>query len=142
MFDVDHFKSLNDTHGHPAGDEVLKALGRILASSSRSTDLAARYGGEEFTIILVNTGLDAAREAASRLRAAIEAEPWRHRAVTASFGVASFGPGAESPSDLIGRADKALYFSKTHGRNRVTTWVEASAEEDATGPLEARASNG
>lgn len=120
MLDVDHFKSLNDTYGHQAGDEILKMMGRLLTSSARNTDLVARYGGEEFAVILVNTDKAAAQEAAERLRRRIETEQWPHRPVTASIGIASWGPGADNASELISQADKALYFSKKTGRNRAT----------------------
>jgi diguanylate cyclase (GGDEF)-like protein len=124
MLDVDRFKSLNDSFGHQAGDEVLRMLGRVLASSARSTDLVARYGGEEFAVILVNSDVAAAREAAERLRKQIEMQKWPHRAVTVSIGIASWGSGVDSATELINQADKALYFSKEHGRNRSTHYLD------------------
>lgn len=127
MLDIDHFKSLNDTYGHQAGDEILKLMGRLLASTARNTDLVARYGGEEFAIILVNTDNTAAGFAAERLRARIEAEPWPHRAVTASIGIGAFDAGTDA-SELIRRADQALYFSKNNGRNRATSYLDINSK--------------
>jgi diguanylate cyclase (GGDEF)-like protein len=132
MLDVDHFKGLNDTYGHQAGDEVLRTMGRLLTSNSRNTDFVARFGGEEFAVILVDTDKAAAREAAERLRMRIESEPWPHRAVTASIGVASWGPGASNATDLIDQADEALYFSKKHGRNRATHCLDIPGMRSVT----------
>ena len=119
MLDVDHFKSLNDAHGHQAGDEVLQKIGRLLASTARNTDCVARYGGEEFAVILVNTSQAPAELAAERLRARIEAEPWPYRAVMASIGIASCCSADASAAQMIHQADQALYFAKKNGRNRV-----------------------
>jgi len=126
LLDLDHFKSLNDRHGHPAGDEALITMGRLLSSASRTADFAARYGGEEFAVILVNTDVAGAKVTAELLRTRIEAEPWPYRAVTASIGIAS-GGGGLAAADLIRQADRALYYSKQQGRNRVTHWVEMPA---------------
>lgn len=120
FLDVDHFKQFNDQFGHPAGDEVLRQVGRILKCCVRETDLPARYGGEEFVVILTHTESAWAMEVAQRCCDAIAAGDWKHRPVTASFGVASFCASMASPADLIDIADKALYVSKTSGRNRVT----------------------
>lgn len=134
IIDVDHFKSINDTFGHQAGDDVLKMMGLLLASNFRNTDLVARYGGEEFAVILINADQTAATEVAERLRVRIEAEQWPHRDVKVSIGIASWGPGADSPSALIGQADKALYFSKKSGRNRATHYdTELVQTEEALG---------
>jgi diguanylate cyclase (GGDEF)-like protein len=119
LLDVDHFKQLNDTHGHPEGDAVLKAVARILQGCTRDTDIVARYGGEEFVLILPQTDR-AAAAAAERTRSAVEDHPWPVRPVTASFGVAVLRLRAESGTDLIARADAAMYQSKREGRNRVT----------------------
>jgi two-component system cell cycle response regulator len=127
MLDLDHFKSFNDSYGHQAGDEVLKVMGRLLSSNSRNTDLVARYGGEEFAVILVNTDIDAAKEAAERLRARIESEPWSHRLVTVSVGIASCDHGPVAVPELISHADRALYFSKKQGRNRATHFLDVNS---------------
>ncbi len=130
MLDIDHFKSLNDTYGHQAGDEVLKIMGGLLTLSFRTTDLVARYGGEEFAIILVSTEKPAATDVAERFRKRIEIGQWPHRAITASIGIASWGSGAHDPSEPIRQADQALYFSKKQGRNRATHWVDMISRDD------------
>lgn len=118
LVDLDHFKRLNDVHGHQAGDDALKAAATALRTTSRAGDLVARYGGEEFVVILPNCATDAALEAAERLRAAVAASgpvvP-----VTASFGVATLPFDAGDPATLIAAADRALYEAKQQGRNRV-----------------------
>jgi len=118
MLDVDRFKAYNDAFGHPAGDEVLRALARTLRESVREHDLVARYGGEEFVLLLPATDVDASRSIAERIRASIAARSWPLRPVTASLGVATTGPSVATPSRLIDLADRALYRSKAGGRNR------------------------
>ena len=123
LLDVDAFKQYNDSFGHPAGDEVLVTLARVLCENSRSADFAARYGGEEFAVLLPNTDKQWALFMAERLRTAIEGTAWPHRAVTASFGAATFQESNhhnDAGAALIKAADKALYQSKRTGRNRVT----------------------
>lgn len=120
LLDVDHFKSFNDTHGHPAGDEVLKHVAKHLTETTRSTDFVARYGGEEFVVLLPFTHQVAAMALAERTRAAIEHARWDLRAVTASFGVATLNAETNSGAMLVEFADNALYRSKETGRNRVT----------------------
>jgi two-component system chemotaxis response regulator CheY len=121
MLDVDHFKSFNDTFGHPAGDDVLRRLGKVLLRSVRGHDLVARYGGEEFAVLLPATNPSEAVLVAERVRSAFRDEPWPHRPVTASLGVATAGPTEfGTVDDLIQRADEALYRSKRDGRDRVT----------------------
>ena len=122
MADLDHFKSFNDTFGHPRGDELLIAVARTLRQLSRASDILARYGGEEFTLVLPETSGEDARVLAERVRqcvAAIElGEQASHESVTLSLGVASHTPG-DSKEDLIGAADAALYQAKRAGRDRV-----------------------
>lgn len=120
MLDVDKFKQFNDTYGHPAGDEVLKRVAHILASSARTTDMVARYGGEEFVIVLSGTDIQGASEAGERVRSAIEHSLWEKRQITVSIGIASLRHGTKNKSMLIEEADKSLYISKEFGRNRVT----------------------
>jgi diguanylate cyclase (GGDEF)-like protein len=126
LIDVDHFKTVNDTYGHPVGDLVLRNLGRILAAAIRSTDRAARYGGEELCLILPHTPLDGAMTLAERLRATIaEAEHVFDGHVlrkTASMGVACSGSEARDGATLVKCADQALYAAKSRGRNRVLAW--------------------
>ena len=123
MVDVDRFKKFNDEHGHRAGDEVLKGVGRVLRDTSRPNDMAARYGGEEFSVLFPDTPLDDALAAAERLRRAIAACEILHEGaalprVTASFGLVQRLPG-ESLEQLVARADAALYRAKEQGRDRV-----------------------
>jgi len=123
--DVDHFKKVNDTHGHAGGDQVLMALGKLLKTALRAGDLAGRIGGEEFLTILPDTDPAGALVAAERLRKRIEAErvrlPSGELAFTSSLGVASLkGPGClRSAQQLVEKADAALYEAKRSGRNRV-----------------------
>lgn len=122
MIDLDHFKSINDTYGHAAGDDVLRRVGGILQESLRATDLAARYGGEEFAVLLPHTQEEDASRLAERIRSRIESSvfmscgtPYR---VTASIGVASVEAGAlDREGDLVLKADQALYDAKRNGRN-------------------------
>jgi diguanylate cyclase (GGDEF)-like protein len=125
MVDLDHFKSVNDTYGHKAGDLVLRKVGEILSTVFRTTDLAARYGGEEFVVLLPHTSEEAAWKLAERVRTAIENCAFhfdgRNFSVTASIGVASVEGGslAATDDDLVLKADKALYQAKNNGRNMV-----------------------
>ena len=119
MFDIDHFKIINDTYGHPAGDAVLAALSRLVTEHIRGNDILGRYGGEEFLIIAPEIGLADGLAQAERLRAAVAAHlfPAAGR-VTCSFGVAALRNG-EHGQALVSRADAALYRAKEAGRNRV-----------------------
>jgi diguanylate cyclase (GGDEF)-like protein len=119
MVDVDHFKKLNDTYGHQAGDEVLERVAAVLASACRDFDTAARYGGEEFAVILPACSSSESLVVAERLRESIAAIE-TVTAVTASAGVATFPAHGADPEGLIKAADEALYESKRAGRNRVT----------------------
>lgn len=123
MVDLDYFKRINDTHGHPAGDAVLVMAARILRDEIRGVDYAARFGGEEFVILLTNTGLEEAAISAERIRtrledSAIDFNGTRIR-VTASIGLAEVTREGDTPGALIARADAALYDAKQLGRNRV-----------------------
>ena len=125
MVDIDFFKKINDTYGHPFGDQVIRAVGQALSQLTQRKDVAARYGGEEFALLLPETPAAGAREVADRVRAAIARgtikrggnEPVGN--ITISAGVAQYMRG-EDPLSLIARADRALYASKQGGRNRVT----------------------
>ena len=119
MVDVDHFKSFNDTFGHPAGDRVLRFVAELLRGCARDTDLAARYGGEEFALVLPSTDRAGALVVAERVRAAIEAATGLERRITASVGVAVLDPAHADPAALLADADAALYAAKRGGRNRV-----------------------
>jgi two-component system, cell cycle response regulator len=143
LLDVDKFKAVNDTHGHPMGDSVLAAVGKSLPSMLRGYDYAARWGGEEFVVALPHTGEAGALKVAERIRARIEAlaltTPSGERLpITASIGVAVRRPG-EALEALVERADKAMYEAKASGRNRVVGAGPKPSllalEQDGTRPL-------
>ena len=124
MCDIDHFKNVNDTHGHQCGDVVIKHIATKIDDMIRDTDFLARYGGEEFCCLLPEANLEAASILAERLRQAIEQEEVtyddsQHLKITVSFGVASMNDGVESAEALLQKADEALYEAKKSGRNRV-----------------------
>lgn len=124
MTDVDHFKRFNDTHGHEAGDAVLRKVAQTLRRNIRRSDMACRFGGEEFTVILPDSPLGAARERAELLREAVASLVLSHAGqtlgpVTMSFGVAVFPKDGGDSATLIEAADAALYRAKSEGRNRV-----------------------
>ena len=129
MLDVDHFKRLNDSYGHQAGDEVLKALGDLLRADTRAEDIACRYGGEEFLVLLPSMPLDTAKERAERWRTQLEQHDFVFGnfplSVTASFGVSGYPHHGKTPDDLTRAADTALYSAKNGGRNRVEIYEEA-----------------
>jgi len=124
MFDIDHFKQVNDTHGHDAGDDVLRELAARTLNSVRSVDLVARQGGEEFVVVMPETDLSIAAAVAERLRAAVAREPFTVKAdgqnisITISVGVTSAAAG-DDRERMLKRADIALYMAKNQGRNRV-----------------------
>jgi diguanylate cyclase (GGDEF)-like protein len=125
VFDIDHFKKINDIHGHPSGDYVLKELGRLILNNViRSEDFFARYGGEEFVLVLLNAKAEIGSEVAERLRATVQTHIFNYNGiiipVTISVGVAERSVQDKSWDDLFSRADRALYQSKQSGRNRVT----------------------
>jgi two-component system cell cycle response regulator len=124
FFDLDHFKKVNDTHGHDAGDYVLKEFsGLVRAGYLRPKDVFARYGGEEFVVLLANTSAKAASELAEKIRAAVETHAFMYEGkripVTSSMGVAELTADIESAQTLLKMADKAMYSAKSSGRNRV-----------------------
>ena len=125
MIDLDHFKRVNDTHGHLTGDDVLTEFGALLQHAVRSVDVVARYGGEEFTIVLPETAQPGAIAFAERIRERVEAHVFVEREglalqLTSSIGVSTFPmPGVNSVEELFQRADQALYRAKAEGRNRV-----------------------
>ncbi|WP_437191514.1 diguanylate cyclase [Planctomicrobium sp. SH527] len=119
MMDVDRFKSLNDTHGHQQGDQVLCRVAEILKMCSRPDDIVARNGGEEFAVLLPNTDLTTGMELAEEIRRSVEEGPWFGPQATISIGVAQSLPSHTDTDQLIRCADKALYFSKSNGRNQV-----------------------
>lgn len=125
IVDIDRFKSVNDTYGHDAGDDVLKEFASRIRSAVRGADLACRYGGEEFVVVMPDTDAAAAAAIAERLRTLVENTPFILKGagmplkVTASFGLSCSTAGAETPEELLKQADQALYRAKSEGRNRV-----------------------
>jgi len=125
LIDIDRFKMLNDNHGHSTGDEVLRAVARVLNENRRTTDIVARYGGEEFAVILPNTGCGDAAGMIDKLRLLVErlevfAGGTRHK-VTFSAGVAEMLPADGGKGPLVERADQRLYAAKERGRNQVVS---------------------
>jgi diguanylate cyclase (GGDEF)-like protein len=134
MVDIDDFKAYNDAHGHQAGDLALEMTAQCLKTALRSADVAARYGGEEFSILLPQTGAAEARAIGERIRRRIERTQFPHGksqphgAVTVSIGVSTFGPGLDSPSEVIYAADQALYTAKARGKNCVESYQRPKSE--------------
>jgi diguanylate cyclase (GGDEF)-like protein len=131
LVDIDKFKSVNDTYGHPMGDEVIRRLAGVLSEAVRDgTDLAARYGGEEFCVVLDDTDAKGAEVLANRVREAFREEVFVHRdgnrpvtfRCSISIGVACWPDDATAQAELIDHADQSLYHSKESGRDRVTRW--------------------
>ena len=134
LFDLDHFKQVNDLFGHEKGDEVLSAVGIAVTSTLRSSDFAGRHGGEEFILLLPDTDAECAVTVAEKLRLALASieVPGVPRSITASFGVAAMPDDGSEPSSLLRTADRALYVAKAGGRNRVETLAtEAVATTDS-----------
>ncbi len=123
FLDIDHFKAINDRHGHPVGDEVLRQVGGLIQRSLRTGDLAARYGGEEFVVLLPRTDLAGAREVAERIRLMVQEAPFVTPeggavSATVSVGLAMLPADATSFAELLAAADRAVYDAKREGRNR------------------------
>ncbi len=127
IVDIDFFKAVNDTHGHPAGDQVLRELAARLEASVRATDMAARLGGEEFILVMTETDLNTAQVVTARICRDIEVSPFAGSmiqnglSITASIGVAVTDNCEETVEELIKRSDDALYEAKRGGRNQVVT---------------------
>jgi len=119
MLDVDHFKAINDQHGHAVGDVVLREIAAILDSSCRAEDVAARMGGEEFVLLLDCCNISDCQNKAERLRQQIEQLMPQTILVTASFGIAEYSPEDNDFESFFNRVDKALYTAKNNGRNQV-----------------------
>ena len=122
IFDIDHFKAVNDNYGHPAGDEVIRQTARIASQSLRKTDVAGRYGGEEYVLLLPHTNVDCAVVLAERIRKKVESLPAHYEdhsiKYTVSLGISDYHPKLASPTAWIDSADQALYQSKQGGRNQ------------------------
>ncbi|MBI3353473.1 MAG: diguanylate cyclase [Nitrospirae bacterium] len=141
MIDIDHFKWVNDTHGHQSGDAVLRSMGGILKDQLRVVDLVARYGGEEFAILLPETDASGVKLVGDRLRRAIAQTIFllpdgKEIGLTVSIGIASFPLCARIPSELIKGADQALYVSKEAGRNQVHLYSDVLKAQFETNPME------
>ena len=125
VLDIDYFKSINDTYGHDAGDDVLREFAVRIRKSIRGIDLACRYGGEEFVVVMPETDMAVATMVAERLRRRIAGEPFpiqqgaRTIEVTISIGIAALGSADDNAASVLKRADQALYRAKRDGRNRV-----------------------
>jgi two-component system cell cycle response regulator len=127
IMDIDHFKSINDTYGHEAGDDVLREFSDRLRSCIRGVDLACRYGGEEFVVVMPDTDLGVANRVAERIRRRIAGEIFpvergaRAVEVTVSVGIATLAGISDTAPVILKRADEALYRAKRSGRNRVVS---------------------
>ena len=137
MLDLDHFKRVNDHHGHPAGDLALRRFADVIRNSIRDADFPSRYGGEEFAILCVEAGADEAAAIANRIRAAVESTDFqlpngKRVDLTTSAGVASFPADGATDEELLRAADKALYAAKRAGRNRVVLASESVVLERRT----------
>ena len=134
MVDIDHFKTINDTHGHQVGDRVLRRIGEVFRSVLREIDFVGRLGGEEFAVVLPETAILQAFEVAERLRRTIETteislEHGLPQTVSVSIGVSSLHDPETNIDTLLGRADRALYEAKSQGRNQVC-FYEISQKRD------------
>ncbi|STY31793.1 regulatory protein (GGDEF domain) [Legionella wadsworthii] len=135
MMDLDHFKKINDTYGHDAGDAVLKELGKILQEDIRVGDIAARYGGEEFIVVFYGVNDESIKSRAERIRHAVSRIQLKYGAqhvgpITISMGISEFPTHGHTPMELIESADKALYYAKANGRNMVVLYAEIKNKRD------------
>ena len=144
MFDIDHFKSFNNSYGHLTGDQVLRLVGMSLKQTIKGQDITARYGGEEFAVVLPNTALRQALTVADHIRRAVMAKELKKKStgeilgrVTISVGVSMLKPGDDTDS-LIERADACLYAAKRNGRNRVICEVDPEYTAESTAVATAR----
>jgi len=127
LIDIDRFKSINDTKGHPVGDEVLKKIAGLIRRFIRETDFPCRYGGEEFVLVLPNTSTKEAVTIAERIRKSVEKSTFilnnkEELNITISIGIASYPADTKEKQELVDKADKALYFAKESGRNQTQTY--------------------
>jgi diguanylate cyclase (GGDEF)-like protein len=133
MIDIDHFKAVNDTHGHATGDRVIQEVAKQIAAAAQGDDLLCRYGGEEFCLVAPNLGVEETRALAEQIRQRVERDvnvalhDVPQLKVTVSVGVHTRGAGAATVGELIDRADQALYRSKRTGRNRVSMFAGPQA---------------
>jgi len=136
LTDIDHFKKVNDTYGHPTGDEVLRRVAAILKASARKIDICARYGGEEFAIVLESTDREGARQLAERIREEISQQafvaigqsskgPFK---ATLSLGVSTYPEDGREKAELIAHSDQCLYAAKHGGRNRTVCYADLAGQ--------------
>ena len=134
MIDIDHFKDVNDTHGHGAGDLVLRALADRVTKQSRQGDFVCRFGGEEFVLVMPNIGIEIAKERALELHRIIEELSVLYGrfnlSITVSMGLACYPEHGDTKEDLMRAADKALYTAKREGRNQISVYSEQGSEEE------------
>lgn len=148
LLDIDHFKRFNDRYGHPAGDAVLKGVSAAVRSAVRSFDIVARYGGEELAVILPETGVEASRDVAERIRKAVASYPCavtrsgKPVRVSVSVGVATVPEHGIVPAEVVKQADAALYRAKEAGRNRVVHTADGSGQLAAVVPIATRRRRG
>jgi len=139
LTDIDHFKKVNDTHGHPVGDEVLRRVASILGASARKIDIVARYGGEEFAIVLEATDRAGARQLAERIRADVAKQQFKSAKgtfqCTLSLGVASYPEDATAKEIIIARADESLYAAKHGGRNQTVCAADLEKSKSGLKPV-------
>jgi diguanylate cyclase (GGDEF)-like protein len=128
LTDIDHFKKVNDTYGHPVGDVVLRGVAHVVRDCVRKIDLAARYGGEEFAIVLEGTDLAGARQLAERIRGEVQKQVFASDkgpfGCTLSLGIAVYPDDGRDGKTIIANADQALYHAKHNGRNRAVAFPE------------------
>ncbi|WP_101760429.1 diguanylate cyclase [Oceanicoccus sp. KOV_DT_Chl] len=133
MFDIDHFKNINDTYGHQVGDDAIRAVSRLMLENSREVDILGRYGGEEFAIVLPDTALDGAMIYCERLREAIANNIVESQGQTVQFtislGIAVLDEQTRYPTDWLVNSDRALYRSKEHGRNQTNVFGDITPEQ-------------
>jgi diguanylate cyclase (GGDEF)-like protein len=132
LTDIDHFKKVNDTHGHPVGDIVLKGVAHVVRECVRKVDVAARYGGEEFAIVLESAEREGALKLAERIREEVQKQSFQGAhgpfSCTLSLGIAVYPDDARDKETLIANADQALYHAKHNGRNRAVAWSDLHAQ--------------
>jgi len=139
LIDIDHFKRINDTFGHEAGDLVLRTLGALLKDGVRASDIACRFGGEEFVVVLLDAAPEGARQKAEAMRAAVGKLDLNYRGetlgkITASMGVALYPDHADDADSLLRAADEALYRAKNSGRDRVVMSETTGGKRDSSEP--------
>lgn len=130
LIDVDFFKQYNDHYGHPAGDDVLRSIARLLQETTRNGDLAARYGGEEFALLLPFVDRTEATSILERLREAVSTFPFKHRRVTLSIGLCMASEECHLPEQMVDQSDKALYAAKSRGRNQLVVASDISSRDE------------